>query len=103
MQQTCHQAHSGWQEGWLDCWFLTPLALDLTELLVTGQGLCLFSPLQPHAIPTVTGYMLPPENAWWACTLGLTPFIYGNTTKDFYVLARLVSRVTYYSREDVFN
>ena len=28
------------------------------------------------ATPTITGYMLPPENVWWACALVLTPRIY---------------------------
>ena len=50
--------------------------------------------------------MLPPLNAWWACTLELTPCIYGmlvNTSVDFHILVQLVLRVTYYSGEDVFN
>ena len=50
--------------------------------------------------------MLPPLNAWWACTLELTPCIYGmlvNTSVDFHILVQLVPRVTYYSGEDVFN
>ena len=84
-----------------------------TELLVTGQGLCIGNKVPPayshlcnHTVtPTVAGYMLPPKNAWWAYTLGLTPCIYGlvvNMTEDFYVLVQLVPRVTY-SGEDVFN
>jgi hypothetical protein len=54
--------------------------------------------------PTVAGYMLPPENAWWACALELTPCIYGLVIHipEDYVLVQLVPRVTY-SGEDVFN
>ena len=49
-----------------------------TQLLVTRQGLCIRNEVPPayshlcnHTVtPTVAGYMLPPENAWWACTQG---------------------------------
>ena len=31
IQQPCHQVHSGWQEGQLYCWLLTPFVPDLTQ------------------------------------------------------------------------
>jgi hypothetical protein len=58
---------------------------------------------------SVVGYMLPQENTWGgegACTLGLTPCIYGlavNMTEECCVLVQPVSRVTYSSGEDVLN
>ena len=71
-----------------------------TELLFAGQGLCIGSKVHPvyshpcnHTVtPTVAGCMLLPENAWQACTLGLTSCIYGllvDMTEGFYVLYSL--------------
>lgn len=50
--------------------------------------------------------MLPLENTWGSCTLGLTPCINGlvvNITEDFCVLVQFVPRVIYYSGHNVFN
>lgn len=74
--------------------------------MVTGQGIYIenkvpinYSHLYNCTVnPTVTGYMLPPENTWW-----LTPYIFESRTEDFYVLVQLIPRVTYYSGENVFN
>ena len=85
-----------------------------TELLVTGQGLCIgnkvpsaYSHLYNHIVPpTVAGHRLPPKTALWVCTSGFTLCIYGlvvNTTEDFYVLVQLVPRVTYYYGEYAFT
>ena len=74
-------------------------------LLVTRQGRCVGSKVAPayshlcnHTVtPTVAGYMLPPKNAWWAYTLGLTPCIYGlvvNSAEELCVLILLVTRMT---------
>lgn len=80
-----------------------------------GQGLCIGNNI-PSAysniynctvVPAIVGYMLPPEDVWWAWALGLALCIYGlviNMTGDFCVLVQLVPRVDYYSGEgDVFN
>lgn len=75
------------------------------ELLITRQGNCIGNkdaPAYSHlcndtVTPTVSGHMLPPENAWWAYTSGLTPCIYDlviGTTEDFYVLVQLVPKMT---------
>jgi hypothetical protein len=76
-----------------------------TELLVTEQRLYIGNKVPPayshlcnHTVtPTVAGYMLPPKNAWWAYTLGLTPCIYGlvvNSAEELCVLILLVTRMT---------
>lgn len=67
------------------------------ELLVTRQGLCIGNKVPPinsnlynqTVMFTVVRYMLHPENAWWACSSGLTPCIYGllvNMTEDLCVI-----------------
>lgn len=50
--------------------------------------------------------MIPPEQAWWASSTGLTPCVNGavlnsSTPDGFYVLAQLLPCITYYSEETV--
>lgn len=47
-----------------------------------------------------------PEQAWWACSTGLTPCMNGtilnsSTPDGFYILVQLVLRIIYYSEETV--
>ena len=72
----------------------------LTLQRVTRQGLCLGNVPQTYqrlcnsrdSIKT-TGYLVPPQENWWACSTGLAPCIHGqvlNDSKDFCVLVLLV-------------
>lgn len=84
----------------------------LTSQLVTGNGLCIgHEPPQSYShlcnktqMPVETGYIVAPENAWWACTTGLTPCIHTqvlNHTKDFCVLTQLVPKIAYRPEKDL--
>ena len=51
-----------------------------------------------------TGYCLPPQDSWWACSEGLTPCAPGhviNRTEGFCVLVQLLPRIIYHSDEQV--
>ena len=93
----------------MDCWFLTPLALDLTELLFTEQRLYIenkifsyYSHLYDYSItPNVAGYMLGrlvPRGLLHTCMAWLEIRL-----RIFYVLVQLVPRVTNCSGEHNFN
>ena len=83
----------------------------LTLQRVTRQGLCLGNVPQTYqrlcnsrdSIKT-TGYLVPPQENWWACSTGLAPCIHGqvlNGSKDFYVLVLLVPRLFYHSSDEI--
>lgn len=81
-------------------------AARLTLQAVTGQGTCIGNvpSEQSHlcnktlATPRVAAYLLPPENAWWACSSGLAPCVHSlvlNSRKEgFCVLVQLIPKLT---------
>ncbi|XP_015421279.1 PREDICTED: retrovirus-related Env polyprotein from Fv-4 locus [Myotis davidii] len=90
-------------------------AARLTLQAVTGQGTCIGNvpSEQSHlcnetlATPKAAAYLLPPENAWWACSSGLAPCIHSlvlNSQKEgFCILVQLIPKLIYHSGEEVLN
>ncbi|XP_053064807.1 MLV-related proviral Env polyprotein-like isoform X2 [Acinonyx jubatus] len=87
----------------------------LTLQAVTGQGTCIghVPPEQSHlcnetqAVPRETVYLLPPKNAWWACSSGLTPCVHSqvlNSSKEsFCLLVQLIPKLVYHLRGEILN
>ena len=85
----------------------------LTIQTISGQGTCLGKvPLSHQHIcnqntPMVhSKWVISPEQAWWACSTGLTLCVHGEvlnspTAKEFSILVQLVPCITYYSDEIV--
>ena len=85
----------------------------LTIQTISGQGTCLGKvPLSHQHIcnqntPMVhSKWVISPEQAWWACSTGLTLCVHGEvlnspTAKEFSILVQLVPCITYYSEEIV--
>ena len=51
-------------------------------------------------------YLLPPENAWWACSSGLTPCVHSqvlNSSKESSILVQLIPKLVYHSGEEILN
>nr|ACX69257.1 envelope [Orcinus orca] len=79
----------------------------LTLSSVFGNGTCVGTPPQSHrhlchdfSLPSGSGYLVPPQDGWWACNTGLTPCVsleVLNTSADFCVLVQLVPRLIYHS------
>lgn len=78
---------------------------------MSGQGLCIGTPSPQYqsicndtkSIPSLD-YHLPPQDARWACSTGLTPCFHGqilNQTKGFCVLVQLLPTIIYHSDEPV--
>ena len=47
-------------------------------------------------------YLVPPNNTWWACNTGLTPYVSAavmDLTQDFCVLTQVMSHILYHSEE----
>lgn len=91
-------------------WNPKPGSKGLTLQSVFGQGLCIGTPHHHQALCNITqptnntGYYLPPQDSWWACSEGLTPCAHGqviNRTGGFCVLAQLLPRIIYHSDERV--
>ena len=83
----------------------------LTLQRVTGRGLCIGNVPQTDQnlcnstdSKATTGYLVPPQENWWACSTGLAPCIRGqvlNNSKDFCVLVLLVPRLFYHSNDEI--
>lgn len=90
-------------------------AAKLTLQAVTGQGTCIGNvpSEQSHlcnktlATPRMAAYLLPPKNAWWACSSGLASCVHSlvlNSQKEgFCVLVQLIPKLIYHSGEEVLN
>ncbi|XP_013972599.1 uncharacterized protein LOC106559347 [Canis lupus familiaris] len=92
-------------------WNQKPFSKGLTLQSVSGQGLCIGPPpLHYQNLCNVTqpinrtGYHLPRQDSWWACSEGLTPCTHRqviNRTGGFCVLVQLLLRIIYHSDEQV--
>ena len=67
------------------------------------------TPLQSNDPLTIhSKWVIPPEQVWLACSMGLTPCVHGEvlnspTTKRVHILVQLVTPITYYSEKVVLN
>lgn len=55
--------------------------------------------------PMGASFMIPPDDIWWACAPGLTPYVNVQVldqTKDSYILVQLVPRIVYYPDNTIF-
>lgn len=86
----------------------------LTMTAISGKGTCIgqVPPEHSHicnqtiAVNDTGEYLLPPQNAWWACASGLTPCLHLsalNRTNDYCVLVHLVPRLIYHPYEDMIS
>lgn len=87
----------------------------LTLQAITGQGTCIghVPPGQSHlcnetlTVPRETVYLLPPKNAWWACSTDLAPCVHSqvlNSSKEgFCILLHLIPKLVYHSGEKILN
>lgn len=56
--------------------------------------------------PPGTGYLIPPDDAWWACTTGVTPCVPTQVlinTQGFCVLVQLVPKIAYYPEKEILH
>lgn len=84
----------------------------LTLPWVTGSGLCVGHPSYDYIhLCNLTqksmgaGYLIPPDDTWWACASGLTPCVKTqvlNQTRDFCILVQLVPQITYCPDDTIF-
>lgn len=86
----------------------------LTLAAVRGRGTCVgkIPPEHMHlcsqnlTINNTEQYVIPPQDAWWACASGITPCIHPgalNRSADYCVMVHLIPRLIYHPYEDLMS